>query len=122
MQMISNRSEADLIIIDQALSSIKRTHVTMQNLHSAPATPAVLALQIDLCEVLLNEISGIRNRLAKGIVARCPNAALRMSGRGPVGLIWPEHLHPGLGDAEFDGLSASGLTPFICASCPRPCL
>jgi len=121
MQNASNEARAEFIIVDRSLNSIKEAQVMLRNLGSAPDTPDMLASQIHLCEFLLHEISGIRNRLEKGVHARCPSAMLEIPRRNPIELAWPEHLRPRLGGMRLRRVSASGSEPFICARCQRPC-
>lgn len=122
MQSTNKEAKSDLITVDRSLGSIKEAQGMLQNLRCAPATPDIIASQIHLCDVLLHEISGIRNRLEKGVRARCPNAGLRAPHPSSIELAWPEHLQPRFGGGGFRRISASGLEPFICAGCPRPCL
>lgn len=50
-----------------SLSVIKETHVQLHVLTGMTTTANVLASQIELCDILLGEISGIRSSLAKDI-------------------------------------------------------
>jgi hypothetical protein len=51
-----------------SLSAIKQAHVQLHLLTGMRTSPTVLASQIELCEVLLDEISGIRSSLAKDLM------------------------------------------------------
>ena len=48
-----------------SLSAIKQAHQQLHLLTGTDTTASVLAWQIELCDVLLVEISGIRSSLAK---------------------------------------------------------
>lgn len=50
-----------------SLSVIRQTHGRLHVLMGMTSTPNVLASRIELCDVLLVEISGIRNSLAKDL-------------------------------------------------------
>jgi hypothetical protein len=50
-----------------SLTAIKQAHIRLHLLTGKRASPTVLASQIELCDVLLLEISGIRSSLAKDI-------------------------------------------------------
>jgi hypothetical protein len=50
-----------------SLSVIRQTHVQLHVLTGMTTTANILASQIELCDVLLVEISGIRNSLAKDL-------------------------------------------------------
>jgi hypothetical protein len=50
-----------------SLSAIKQAHAQLYLLTGMQTSPTVLASQIELCEVLLDEISGIRTSLAKNL-------------------------------------------------------
>jgi hypothetical protein len=50
-----------------SLSAIKLAHEQLRLLTCTGTTASVLAWQIELCDVLLVEIAGIRNRLAKDL-------------------------------------------------------
>jgi hypothetical protein len=50
-----------------SLSAIKQAHVQLHFLTGMRTSPMVLASQIELCEVLLDEISGIRSSLVKDL-------------------------------------------------------
>jgi len=58
-----------------SLGAIKHAQTQLRHLTRACASPTVLASQIELCEVLLAEISGIHISLARDIKrARLPKA------------------------------------------------
>lgn len=50
-----------------SLSVIRQTHVQLHVLTGMTTTANVLASRIELCDVLLGEISGIRSNLAKDL-------------------------------------------------------
>ena len=50
-----------------SLSVIRQTHAQRHVLTGMASTPNVLASQIELCDILLVEISGIRDSLAKDL-------------------------------------------------------
>jgi hypothetical protein len=50
-----------------SLSAIKHAQIQLRHLTHTCASPTVLASQIELCEVLLAEISGVHSSLAKDI-------------------------------------------------------
>jgi hypothetical protein len=50
-----------------SLSAIKQAHIRLHHLTGMRTSPSVLASQIELCDVLLLEISGIRSGLAKDL-------------------------------------------------------
>jgi hypothetical protein len=56
----------DCALLD-SLSVIRQTHVQLHVLTGMATTANVLASQIQLCDVLLVEISGIRNSLARDL-------------------------------------------------------
>jgi hypothetical protein len=53
--------------IGNSLTMIRQAHNRLHLLSSMHASPTVLASQIELCNVLLVEISGIRSSLARNI-------------------------------------------------------
>jgi hypothetical protein len=53
--------------VRDSLSTIKETHVQLDLLTGTSATAALLASQIELYEVLLDEISGIHTSLARDL-------------------------------------------------------
>jgi len=53
--------------VQNSLSAIKQAHIELQLLTGACTTPTVLASQIELCDVLLGEISGIHSILANDL-------------------------------------------------------
>jgi hypothetical protein len=63
--------------LQDSLSVIKQTHVQLHVLTGMTSTANVIASQIELCDLLLVEISGIRNSLAKDLGrSREPRLAL----------------------------------------------
>lgn len=62
----SCKDAADYALRD-SLSTIKKAQVQMHRLTGMGTTPTVLVSQIELCDVLLLEISGIHSNLAKDI-------------------------------------------------------
>jgi hypothetical protein len=67
--------------VRDSLSTIKETHVQLHLLTGTSATPALLASQIELYDVLLDEIYGIHTSLARDLkhtrltpqVSSCPS-------------------------------------------------
>jgi hypothetical protein len=55
---------ADCVLWD-SLNAIKQAQVQLHLLNGEGANPTVIASRIQLCDVLLGEISGIRTSLAK---------------------------------------------------------
>jgi hypothetical protein len=68
MQKIADHSKKcfDRAVRD-SLSTIKEAHVQLHLLTGTSATAALLASQIELCDVLLDEISGIHSHLARDL-------------------------------------------------------
>ena len=54
-------------IVRDSLSTIKEAHVQLHLLTGTSATAALLVSQIELCDVLLDEISGIHTSLARDL-------------------------------------------------------
>jgi hypothetical protein len=50
-----------------SLSAIKQAHLQLHLLTGMQISPSVLASQIELCDMLLGEISGIRTSLANDL-------------------------------------------------------
>ena len=50
-----------------SLSAIRHAQIQLHHLTGTCTSPAMLASQIELCEVLLGEISGIRSSLAEDL-------------------------------------------------------
>ena len=68
MRKIDNTSGKSFdCTVRNSLSAIRATHVRLHLLSGTCATAALLASQIELYEVLLDEISGIHTNLAKDI-------------------------------------------------------
>jgi hypothetical protein len=61
---INNSSDGTL---RDSLGAIKHAQTKLRHLTRTCASPTVLASQIELCDVLLAEISGIHSSLAKDI-------------------------------------------------------
>jgi hypothetical protein len=59
-----------------SLSAIKQAHVQLHLLTGMRTSPTVLASQIELCDVLLDEISDIRTSLAKDLRQRRGSPAI----------------------------------------------
>ena len=57
--------------VRDSLSAIRHAQIQLRHLTHTRASPTVLASQIELCEVLLAEISGIHSSLAKDINQAC---------------------------------------------------
>jgi hypothetical protein len=55
------------VAVWHSLSTIKHAQIQLRHLTGGCTSPTVLASQIELCEVLLAEISGIRSSLAKDL-------------------------------------------------------
>jgi hypothetical protein len=53
--------------VSDSLSIIRQTHVQLHALTDVTTTANVLTTRIELCDVLLGEISGIRSSLAKDL-------------------------------------------------------
>jgi hypothetical protein len=51
--------------VQRSLSALRRAHFQLQSLKAASATSDALAYQIALCDLILCEISDIRNGLAR---------------------------------------------------------
>jgi hypothetical protein len=66
MQKLDHGTRAHVSAVRHSLSAIKKAHVQL-DLTNASNSPTELASQIQLCDVLLFEISGIRSNLAKRI-------------------------------------------------------
>ena len=62
--------EVQIVSLQNSLGTIKNAHSQLGRLTSSSITPKALASQIDLCNVLLDEISGIRSNLAKHVEDR----------------------------------------------------
>jgi hypothetical protein len=56
--------------LQHSLTAIKEAHVQLHLLTATTTSPTALASQIQLCEVLLGEISGIRSSLARSLEHR----------------------------------------------------
>jgi len=67
MRKISSMQRSFDYALRDSLSVIKETHVQLHVLTGMTTTANVLASQIELCDILLGEISGIRSSLAKDI-------------------------------------------------------
>jgi hypothetical protein len=65
MRKISDVSDSCERALRSSLSAIKQAHDQLHLLTGMGATATVLAWQIELCDVLLAEISSIRSSLAK---------------------------------------------------------
>jgi hypothetical protein len=67
MRKISDVSDSYECALRSSLSAIKQAHDQLRLLTGTGTTATVLARQIELCDVLLVEISGIRSSLAKDL-------------------------------------------------------
>ncbi|WP_145927414.1 hypothetical protein [Bradyrhizobium neotropicale] len=67
MTKISHLAASSSCPVSDALSIIRQTQVQLHALTDASATANVLTTRIELCDVLLGEISGIRSSLAKDL-------------------------------------------------------
>jgi hypothetical protein len=67
MTKISSIGASCDCLLRDSLNVIRETHAQRQVLTGMASTPNVLASQIELCDVLLVEISDIRDSLAKDL-------------------------------------------------------
>jgi len=67
MRKISDVSDSCECALGSSLSAIKQAHDQLHLLTGMDTTATVLASQIELCDALLVEISGIRSSLAKDL-------------------------------------------------------
>jgi len=67
MKKIGDVSGSCACALEGSLSAIKQAHDQLHLLTGMATTATVLAWQIELCDVLLIEISGIRSSLARDI-------------------------------------------------------
>lgn len=67
MRKISDVSNSCECALRNSLSAIKQAHEQLHLLTGTGTTATALAWQIELCDVLLVEISGIRSSLAKDL-------------------------------------------------------
>lgn len=67
MTKIGHLNQSFDCALQNSLSAIKQAHIELQLLTGMCTTPTVLASQIELCDVLLLEISGIHSILAKDL-------------------------------------------------------
>jgi hypothetical protein len=67
MRKIGDASYSYECALRSSLSTIKQAHDQLHLLTGMDTTATVLASQIELCDVLLVEISGIRSSLAKDL-------------------------------------------------------
>jgi hypothetical protein len=79
MRKISDASGSYECALRSSLSAIKQAHEQLRLLTGMGTTATVLAWQIELCDVLLVEISGISGSLAKDL--NCARGAPRPCGR-----------------------------------------
>lgn len=70
MKKMSHVDQSHAGSLQHSLSAIKEAHFQLLLLTSSSTTPTALASRIQLYDVLLGEISGIRNRLARSIKYR----------------------------------------------------
>ncbi len=64
---ISDLGTSSSCPVSDSLSIIRQTHVQLHALTDVTTTANVLTTRIELCDVLLGEISGIRSSLAKDL-------------------------------------------------------
>jgi hypothetical protein len=64
MNRIDLKGDSD---VRSCLSAIRQAHARIHLLNSMRASPTVLASQIELCDVLLVEISDIRSSLVRDL-------------------------------------------------------
>ncbi|MCA1453716.1 hypothetical protein I6F35_10885 [Bradyrhizobium sp. BRP22] len=62
---MSNIYDSDDCVLWDSLNAIKQAQIQLHLLNGEGANPTVIASRIQLCDVLLGEISGIRTSLAK---------------------------------------------------------
>ena len=67
MRKISDVSDSCECALGGSLSTIKQAHDQLRLLTGTGTTATALAWQIELCDVLLVEISGIRSTLARDL-------------------------------------------------------
>jgi hypothetical protein len=67
MRKISDVSDSCECALRSSLSAIKQAHDQRRLLTGRSTTATVLTWQIELCDILLVEILGIRSRLAKDL-------------------------------------------------------
>ena len=78
MTKISDLRTSSSCPVSASLSIIRQTQVQLHALTDMTTTTNVLTTRIELCDVLLSEISGIRSSLAKDLRrTREPSLALR---------------------------------------------
>jgi len=78
MTKISDLGMSSSCPVSDSLGIIRQTHVQLHALTDVTTTTNVLTTRIELCDVLLGEISGIRSSLAKDLQStRKPPLALR---------------------------------------------
>ena len=65
MRKISDASDSCERSLQNSLNAIKQAHDRLHRLTGVATTPTMLALQIELWDILLVEISGIHSSLAK---------------------------------------------------------
>ncbi len=65
MTRISDLGTSSSCPVRDSLSIIRQTHVRLHALTDVTTTANVLTTRIELCDILLGEISGIRSSLAK---------------------------------------------------------
>jgi hypothetical protein len=67
MKKIDNAGDTHECALGNSLSAIKQAHNQLHSLTGKDTTAAALAWQIELCNVLLVEISGIRSSLVNDL-------------------------------------------------------
>jgi hypothetical protein len=61
---IDNLRRVEVVPIERSLGTLKDAHFRLEILKNTPASPTVLASQIHICDLILQEIVDIRKRLA----------------------------------------------------------
>jgi hypothetical protein len=62
-----NSQIADDLTLQNSLSAIRRAQAKLGRLTGAPLTPTALESRIELCEILLSNISSIQSSLAEDL-------------------------------------------------------
>lgn len=68
----------DDLTLQNSLSEIKEAQTKLNNLISAPLTPAALESRIELCEILLCGISDIQSSLAANLLPTRKQSTARL--------------------------------------------
>ncbi len=70
MSMIKFSELEQVNVVSRSLGAIRDAHMRLDDLENVSATPAILASRIQLCNVLLQEISGIRKQFRRDLQGR----------------------------------------------------